>query len=201
MVLTTNEQKIISYLFFHYQEQCSINGLAKRNNITPKGTHKILLKLQQDDLVSKKTIANATIYHLNFQNEKTQDIIQYVLKSTPSPNSYVKILKQDLEPLYKVTKVVILFGSTLHKGLQAQDIDLLLILNKNKLALIQSTIKEIEKIIPKKIHPILQTTSDIQKNLQQQDPVILSALQKNFILKGHNLIYSIIQHDASRKEN
>ncbi|OGI64484.1 hypothetical protein A2642_01820 [Candidatus Nomurabacteria bacterium RIFCSPHIGHO2_01_FULL_39_10] len=201
MVLTQNEQKVISYLFHHYREQLSINGLAKKTNITPKGTHKILLKLQQDGLVIKKTIANANIYLLNFQNEKTQDIVQYVLKSTLSPNSYVKVLQKDLEPLYKVTNAVILFGSTLHKGMQAQDIDLLIILNKNKLSLIQSTIKEIKKIIPKKIHPIFQTTQDIQQNIQKQDPVLLNALQKNFILKGHNLIYSIIKHDASRKEN
>lgn len=201
MVLTTNEEKIISYLFYHYQEQYSINSLAKKINITPKGTNKILLKLQQDDLVTKKTIANAVIYHLNFQNEKTQDIVQYVLKSTLSPNPYVKVLQKDLEPLYKIAHAVILFGSTLNKGLQAQDIDLIILFDKNKLSPIQSTIKEIEKIIPKKIHPVFQTKADIQKNLQKQDPVILSALQKNFILKGHNLIYSLIKHDANRKEN
>ncbi len=201
MVLTDNEKHILTSLLRNYQEQLSINGLAKRTNITPKGTYKILKKLEQDHIVQKQSIASADIYHLNFKDEKTKDIVNYALKSVSPPNSYVKLLQKDLEHLYNTTHAVILFGSTLSKGIQAQDIDLLIILDKKKLSLIQSTIKEIEKIIPKKIHPLFQTKADFHKNIQKQDPVLINCLQKGFIFKGHNLIYTLINHDANRKKN
>lgn len=197
MVLTVNETKLLTYLFRHHSEQSSINGLAKKTGMTPKGAYKILKKLERDDIVVKKTIANADIYHLHFQSSKTEDIIKYVLKSESPPNSYVKVVQKDVEPLHEFAEAIIIFGSIMTKGLQAQDIDLLIILNKKNLASIQVKIKEIESILPKKIHAVFQTKEDMRKNLQKQDPTIAAAIQKGFILSGYDVLYALIKNDAS----
>lgn len=197
MVLTVNEAKLLSYLFRHHKEQLSINGLSKKIGITPKGAYKILKKLERDALVLKKTIANADIYRLNFQSSKTEDIIKYVLKSESPPNSYAKVLQKDVEPLHEFADAIIIFGSIITKGLQAQDIDLLIIIDKKNLTSIQVKIKEIESILPKKIHAVFQTKEDMRKNLQKQDPIVTAAIQKGFILWGYDVLYILIKNDAS----
>ncbi len=197
MVLTLNETKLLSYLFRHHKEQSSINGLAKKTGMTPKGAYKVLKKLEHDDIVVKKTIANADIYHLNFQSSKTEDIIKYALKSDSLPNSYIKVLQKDVEPLQEFADAIIIFGSIMTKGLQAQDIDMLIIIDKKNLNFIQSKIKDIESILPKKIHAVFQTKEDMQKNLQKQDPIVTAAIQKGFILWGYDVLYTLIKNDAS----
>jgi DNA-binding MarR family transcriptional regulator len=197
MVLTPNETKLLSYLFRHHKEQSSINGLAKKIGTTPKGTYNILKKFECDALVRKETIANANIYHLNFQSSKTEDIIKYVLKSESQPNSCIRVLQKDLEPLHEFTDAIIIFGSVITKGLQAQDIDVLLIIDKKNLTLIQSKIKEIEQTLPKKIHAIFQTKEDMRKNLQKQDAIVIVAIQKGFIFWGYDVLYTLIRNDAS----
>lgn len=197
MVLTANETKLLSYLFRHHREQSSINGLANKTRMTPKGAYKILKKLERDDIVVKKTIANADIYHLNFQSSKTEDIIKYVLKSESFPNSYVKVVQKDVEPLQEFADAIIIFGSIMTKGLQAQDIDLLIIIDKKNLGFLQANIKEIESILPKKIHAVFQTKEDMRKNLQKQDTIVTAAIQKGFILWGYDVLYTLIKNDAS----
>jgi len=197
MVLTINEIKVISYLWRHYQEQLSINGLARQTGITPKGAYKMLKKLEEDSIVIKKTIANADIYSLNFNNSKTEDLVKYALKSEPSPNLYVKVLQKDLEPLHKQADALIIFGSAVTKGLQADDIDVLIILNQKNTAQLQSSIRNVESIIPKKIHPVFQTKVDLSKNLRKKDPVIIAAIQTGFILWGFDILYKLIKNDTS----
>lgn len=198
MVLTSNEGKVLLYLWRRYQEQQSINGLARQTGITPKGAYKILQKLEREGLVVKKIIGNATIYSLNFPSSKTEDLLKYVLKSELAPNPYVKVLQKDLEPLQELTEALIIFGSAITKGLPAHDIDVLIVLTKENLAPLQTRIKEIEKTIPKKIHPVYQTKTDLQKNLQKKDPVVMAVLHKGFILWGYEALYELIKSDANK---
>ncbi len=197
MVLTRNEKRLLSYLWRNYTEQSSINELAKRINITPKGAYKILQKFEKEDIVAKKRIANAMIYQLNFNNSKTEDIVKYTLKSEPAPNAYVKVIKKDLQIIKEVTKAVILFGSVLTKGLNAKDIDLFVIIDKKKFQDLKTKIQEFESISPKKVHLLVQTEKDIKKNLRKRDPVVQEVLRKGCFLWGYNVLYKLIKNDAS----
>lgn len=198
MVLTKNEARLIVYMLRHNRDQLSINGLARQTGITPKGAYKILKKLEKEELVVKTTIANAAIYQLNFQNSKTEDVVRYALKSELAPNKYVKVVQKELRPLQPLVDGLILFGSVLTKGLQAHDLDVVVIIEKKNLARVQSTIRTIEGVIPKKIHPVFQTRADLQKNITKKDLIIMAAIQKGFILNGHDLICALVKHDTSR---
>jgi predicted nucleotidyltransferase len=194
MVLTRNEQGLITYLWRNYTEQLSINELAKRTSITPKGAYIILKKNEKIGLVTKKTIANAVIYRLNYQDKKTKDVVEYALKSEQPPNSYVAVLEKDLQLLQKIADAAILFGSVLTKGLQANDLDVLVIINPKHLPVLKAKIKEFESISPKKVHLIIQTKADMQKNLRKKDSVIIEVLQKGHILWGYDLLYQLIEN-------
>ncbi len=198
-LITYNETKILTYLFRHYHEKLSINELAKNVGVTPKGAYKILKKFEIDSLVVKEKIANAQIYSLDFANEKTEHLLKYILTSAKTPNSYVTVLEQDLQALKEVVKGVIVFGSVLEKGFKAHDIDILVVIEKQKLSSLKTKIKEFEATSPKKTHLVIQTIDDIQRNLHKQDPVVVEILQKGYIMHGHSLFYSVIKDDANKK--
>lgn len=196
---TDNEAKLLDYLLRHYHEKLSINELAKNVGVTPKGTYKILRKFEDDSLVVKEKIANAHIYSLQFSNEKTEHLLKYILKCAKAPNSYVKVLEQDLQSLKEVIKTAILFGSVLEKGLKAHDIDLLVVIERQKLSALKAKIREFEATSPKKAHLLIQTADDLKRNLHKQDSVLAEILQKGYILYGHSLFYDVIKDDANKK--
>lgn len=198
-LFTDNEAKLLTYLFRHYHKKLSINELAKNVGITPKGAYKILKKFEADSLVVKEKIANAQIYALHFANERTEYLLKYVLKSAKAPNSYVKVLEQDLQSLKEIVKGIIVFGSVLEKGLKAHDIDLLVVIDKQKLSALKAKIKEFETTSPKKTHLVIQTADDLQRNLHKQDLIIAEILQKGYILHGHSLFYDVIKDDANKE--
>lgn len=195
-IITKNEVNVLSYLFRHYYENLSINELAKKVNITAKGIYKILKKLEDDDLVVKEKVANAFIYKLNFTHPKTEDIVKYVLKSELAPNSYVKVLMKDLEMLKDCTEAMIVFGSVLAKGIKANDIDLMAIIDKKQYVKLSKKVKDFEKVSPKKIHLVVQTKQDLKENLQTEDKVIKGALSEGFILQGFSLLYEVVKNVA-----
>ncbi len=198
MVLTKNEQRLMTYLWRNYTEQLSINELAKRIGITPKGAYIILKKFEKDSLVTPRTIANAVIYQLNYLDKKTRDVVEYALKSEQPPNSYVAVLEKDLQIIRKITDATILFGSVLTKGLQAQDLDVLAIINPKNLSALRAKIKEFESISPKKVHLVIQTKVDIQENLHKKDPVIIEVLRKGYILWGYDLLFQFLEKNQKR---
>ncbi len=193
MVFTKNEQKLIAYLWKNWTEQLSINELAKRLGLTPRGAHVILKKFEKNDLVKKKKIANAAIYQLNYSDEKNKHLVEYALKSEPSPNPYVTVLEKDLQSLREIASAAILFGSALTAGLQARDIDLLVVINPKKLSALKAKVSEFESISPKKLHLLIQTKTDLQKNLRKKDPVVLELFKKGRVLWGHDWMYQLIK--------
>ncbi len=197
MVLTKNEMHLLSYLWRNYKLELSINGLAKQINVTPKGAYKILQKFEKENLITKRKVANAFIYKLNFDNSKTKDLVKYVLKSEQVPNPYINVLKKNMHSINKITKVTIVFGSVLTKGLRANDIDLLVIINKKNYSELRKEIKDFESICPKKIHLLVQTEQDVKKNLQKNDPVIQEVLRGGHILRGYDLIYKLVENGAN----
>ena len=115
MVLTANERKILKYLWRNQEMQLSINELAKKVEITPKGTYKILSKFEKEDLIIQQKIANATISKLNLKNSATKDLVNYVLKSEQKKLTATEIIKKIEQNKTKIksfgVKKLILFGS------------------------------------------------------------------------------------------
>ncbi len=198
-LITPNVSKVLIYLFRNYKESFSINELARKIGITPKGTQKILLKLEDNQLVVKQKIANIIIYHLNFVNIKIEDIVKYTLKSEKIPNNYVKVIINDLQLLQQKTIAAFLFGSVLEKGLQAHDIDLCLVIQEDHYVVVKKLIQEFEIISPKRIHLLVQTKKDFSLNLQKNDSIIFEIIKKGYILWGYNFLYDVIKNDERQK--
>jgi len=198
-LLSANQRKVIDYLFRHFDNVSNLRGLARRLKITPMGIKKILSKLENESLVTKKTIGNGIFYKLNFHNEKTEDIVKYVLKSQQAPNPFVAVRAEDVARLRNITDLAVFFGSVLTKAEKANDIDLLLVFAQTKYKEVQTGIKTAESISTKPIHLLTQTKEDLKKNLHKPDPVVKEILHTGHIIWGYNLLYEVVCDEANTK--
>ena len=194
--LTHNESKVINFLLRNFSQDYNINQIARELHLSPRGAYKILKKLEKNQLLRSRGIGNNFIYTLDFEQEKVQDVCQFVLtekETTP----YVRAWIRDLQPLRKLTMMVVLFGSVLTKDKQAGDIDVFLVFNQKHFSLVQEQIKKINQIKSKKIHPLIQTKTDLSRNLQQRDPVVLNVFRTGLVLWGRNVFVEVIKHEQS----
>ena len=192
MVRTTkNEEHIISFLTRNFTEKYSINQLAKKVHMTPKGAHKALKKIESETVIMPETVGNAIIYHLNFGSDFAKTKAQISLFEQSS-SIYARVQSKDFERLRSHATAAILFGSIVQKEEQARDIDILFIVEENKYKELKKEIVLLQKLKTKHIHSIFQTSKDFVNNLKKRDEVILDILRTGNILWGQNIIVELI---------
>lgn len=170
----------------------SINQMAKKLGLTPKGMHKLLKRLEQQGIVKPQRIANAVFYQVNFSSDLACKAAELSLfEDVKAP--YVRAQIKDLERLRSVVLAAVLFGSILEKGDKASDIDVLAILKKNKYSAFQKEMDKLQALKTKHIHPVVQTQEDLIKNIRKSDEVILEILRKGKVLWGHLIIVEAIR--------
>lgn len=190
--ITKNEARVINLILRDFIRDYNINQIAKELKLSPRGAYKILKKLENNEMVLPKKIGNNIIYKLNFKNSTTASLCQFVLtekETTP----YLKVLINDLQQLRQFTDTVVLFGSVLAKEKHANDIDVLLVFEKNNLEKVQAEIERINRIKPKKIHAIMQTKKDLINNLKNKDFALLEEIKTGIVLWGENVLFEAIK--------
>lgn len=195
-MFTNNEKKILRMLFAEFNEEHSINNIAKKCSLTPNGALKILRKFEKEGILKLKIIANIKSYSINFENEKTT--LMFELMFIPELEGKLKCRFEDLKDLKQTTNACILFGSYLHSN-KPKDIDILFIIEKNKFKQYKEKINEIKNILPIKLHEILQTKEDFANNILKKDKTILEILEKGKIFWGQELIITTIKNVSQGK--
>lgn len=196
VAITHNESRIVNFLLRNFARDYNINQIAKELKLSPRGAYKILKKLEDNQVLISKKVGNNMIYKINFEKDTTLDVCQFVLiekKTTPYIQTWIK----DLQSLKKSTDLAIMFGSVLTKGKQANDIDLLLVFEKENFSKVQEEIKKINQIKSKKIHPVIQTKEDLIKNIKKRDPAMLEEIRTGIILWGRNILAEAIKDGQS----
>ena len=191
-MLSQNEFKALNFLVRRPRERYSINELARQLDITPKGMHKLLKRLEEQAIVKQQRLANAVYYEINFASNKACKIAEFALiEDAKTP--YVRMQVKDLERLHSLAEAVILFGSVLKKGEKANDIDILVILKKNQYKRFNEGLKELQSLKTKQIHTVLQTPEEIRANLKKADPVIEAAIKEGYVIWGQEIIVQTIK--------
>ena len=175
----------------HFTEKYSINQLAKQISLTPKGMHKLLKRLEQQNIVSPQKIANAIFYEVNFSSDlarKAAEISLFEDMRLP----YARAQAKDLEVLRPFASAAMLFGSVLEKGEKAGDIDVLVIIAQKNYKSFQQALDKLQNIKTKIIQPVIQSQKDFIKNLRKPDKVVLEILRTGKVLWGHTIIVDSI---------
>ncbi|MDY6789366.1 MAG: nucleotidyltransferase domain-containing protein [Candidatus Nanohaloarchaea archaeon] len=190
--LTENEARAIDLLLRNFKHSYNINQVARELDLSPRGANKILKRLENRNILVSEYIGNSKIYSINFANDATADVCQFVLTGNDT-TPYIRTWINDLQPLKEHTEMAVLFGSVLAKERRASDIDILIVVKEEKFKRVKNEIEDIEKVKPKEIHPIFQTPEDIIRNIGEEDPVVLRAIRTGMVLWGRDVFVRVIK--------
>lgn len=186
------EGKVLGFLTRHFSEKYSINQLAKRVGMTPRGAYKLLKRLEAEGIVVPQKLGNAIFYSINFASDLARKKAELALfEEIRLP--YARAQAKDLERLRPFVLAAMLFGSVLEKGEKAGDIDVLAVIREKDYASFNKALGELRRLKPKPIQPVIQTPEDLVRNLKKPDKVILEILRTGKVLWGHEIIVNAIR--------
>ena len=60
-------------------------------------------------------------------------------------------------------------------------------------------LNEVRKIIPFKLHDVIQTKKDLTKNIRKGDKILLKAISDGAVLWGHEFLIEVIKNAVARQ--
>ena len=193
---TMLEKEIVLKLFKEFSVDYNPSTISKKIYKTREGAFKALKDLEKDTIVEGKNFGKARFYKINYDNEYALKNVETLLMEEAKP---YQRWKDELKELFKYVDIALVFGSFIKNPKTANDIDLLLIYNKRYDKQVNQIIKEKNKILMKRIHPIKQTANDFKVNIKKKDKVLLNAVKEGIVLHGYGQYAELIKDVASRK--
>ncbi|MFH1711574.1 MAG: hypothetical protein ABH840_04645 [Nanoarchaeota archaeon] len=190
-MLTKNEKKVIRMLFASLGEPHSINQIARECKLAPNGAFKILKKFEKEGIINARGIANIKSYSLNFENEKTKNILKLAL--IPELEGRMRYRFDDLKQLKEIAEVCVIFGSYLDKK-EPNDLDVLFIIDAKKFNEFKQKSEKVFRTIPVKVHDILQTENDFADNLRK-NKISFTILKTGAVLWGQDILVEIVENE------
>ncbi len=192
-MITNNEKKILKFLLVNFNSDYSINEIAKKCSLAPNGAYEILKKFEQKEILTSKKIANSKSYKINFDSIEANKLLELVL--IPDYNERkIKYRYNDLKPLENITNLCMLFGSYITKKEKPNDIDILFVINKGDYNKYSDVLEKVKRILPLKLHDVIQTKEDLTKNIKKGEKLIIQALSEGIVLWGHEFLIEVIKN-------
>jgi DNA-binding Lrp family transcriptional regulator len=191
-MITKNESKVLRMVLMAFEEDYSINHIAKQCNLTPNGTLKILKKFESLGVLKLKKVANINSYKINFTDNKTKSILE--LSLIPEISGKLKFRMEDLKPLKDISEICIIFGTYIDEKKQPNDLDIFFVIKEEDFDKYKTLSRKIYQTIPIKVQDVLQTKKDLNKNILKKDKVIMEIFRKGVILWGYDKAIKIIEN-------
>jgi len=164
------------------QSKYNAHSLAKELGISSMGALKIGKKLISENILASQQMGQASFYNLPAKNVSAEMYYSFLFsRERQDASPYVKRWLRELEKI-SAADLIILFGSVLKKGRDAEDIDVLFVTDAKRFSLLKREIENLNTLNSKKIHPIYQTDKDFKKHIFS-DPLVQNAI-KGIIVKG-----------------
>ena len=190
--ITNNEMLFVLSIFKSPEIEYNANSIAKHIGISSMGALKIAKRLEKENIVISRELGKAKFYNLNFNNDYVRQYIKFLLKreSEQAP-AYIKRWVAELKKI-KSADSAVLFGSILKKREEAEDIDVLLIIDNKGFSRLKKEIENINLVNIKKLHPLYQREEDLKKNIKRNDKPLLDAI-KGIVIFGEDKIISSLE--------
>ncbi|MBI2575791.1 nucleotidyltransferase domain-containing protein [Candidatus Woesearchaeota archaeon] len=194
VILTQKEREAVLILFKEYTTFFNANSISKVLSISHVGAQKIFKRLIHEDLLISKTIGKSITYKLNFANDYAAHLVAFLLADEATKfNRW----KEEFRELFKNNRIVMLFGSAIKDYAHARDIDILVVSENKELKEVNAVLKKKEAILPKKVHTIHLTHSDLLENLKKKDKAIVDIVKNAIILFGQDTYVGIVKNVTS----
>ncbi|MDO8459934.1 MAG: nucleotidyltransferase domain-containing protein [Nanoarchaeota archaeon] len=192
--LTINEQEALLILYKDFINFYNANSLSKLLKITQVGTMKILKRLEMKRIIKSKKIGKSIVYKVNLERDFTQRLLAFALSNESQKHER---WKDEFKSLNKKKRVILFYGSASRNYAQARDIDILVLLEKQEVSEVNRELKKIQETLPKKIHAIKVTKTDVIKNLKSNDKAMVEIIKTSIVLYGYDEYMEIINGFAS----
>ena len=186
---------ILKALSKDFLAEHTITSLSESLNLTRMGIWKAIKALANDKIVILKTMGTGKTstysIKLNWENPLLERTISIILLEDAMNNQ--KWISNFAEFEDKVS-FLIMFGSILNSPKEANDIDLIAVLdNKIKFKQIDEIISKIQKSQAKRIHLIDLTKEEFKEELMKQNKAYIGAMKKGIILFGQDNFIKFIR--------
>ena len=195
-MITDNEKKILKFLLAHFNSDYSINEISKKCSLAPNGAYEILKKFGEKEILTSKKIANSISYKINFNSRETNKLLELAL-IPDYKESKIKYRYNDLKPLEDITSLCIIFGSY-HKKEKPNDIDILFVIKKSDYKKYSGVLEKVKRILPLKLHDVIQTKEDLTKNIKKEEKLISEAIYEGIVLWGHEFLIGVIKNAVKK---
>jgi len=194
ITLTQKEREALLVLFKDFTSYYNANSISKVLNISRIGSMKILKRLLNENLLIDKKIGKSTIYKLNLDDDYARELIAFLLAD--EANNF-KRWKEEFRELFKKDRIILIYGSVIKNYSKANDIDIMIIIEKAEYKNISRLIEKKQRILPKKIHSIEITPQDILQNIKQREKSVIDIVKNAIVLYGQVKYVEIIKNVTS----
>ena len=183
-ILTEKEGEALLRLFRDVAVHYNAHSLSKRLGLSPRGTLKLLKRLQKQQLLTSRTLGKATYYKPNLEESYTGKLVELLLMREAREKASRYLF--EFKDLFPHASIIVLFGSILRTPRSANDIDILGVFEESEEAAVDAVIKEERKYTARPIHLIKQGPEDFRKNLHKGNEVLLNILRHGIVLHGYS---------------
>lgn len=190
--LTESEGKLLLKIFKDFSVDYNANSISREVGLTPRGSLKILKKLEVDKLLRSKQLGKAVFYKATLDDPYTLKVIETLLMA--EARKHAEIWIDEFKNIYKETEMILLFGSIIRNPQKANDVDAIFVFKKEKYNKIKNFVSEKNKTLFKKIHEIPQTANDLRDNLKRGNRAMIEAVKTGYVLYGQDNLVKIIKN-------
>ncbi len=192
---TEKENEALLLIFRDFSSDYNANSISKKLNITPRGALKILNNLYSEKTLIRRKLGKAMFYKVNFEDNYAKKFIETLLMKETREKASRWL--SEFEGLFEFIQAGLIYGSAVRNYEKAKDIDLLIIIEKERYKEISKLIDEKNRILIKPIHPLIMFSSDLEKNLKNKNPAMINAIREGYILHGYDRLIDVIKHVTS----
>jgi len=177
--------EILKILLKDISKKHTVTSLARERGISRVGSWKLLQELEKENLITlnsvgpEKTSVREAL--LNWDNPLLEKTLSLLLSEDALKQSKWRYNFKELE---NQISFLILFGSILHSPKEANDIDILIIVDKKNFIKVGKIIEKIQITQNKKIHAIDLTEKELKQELKEKNKAYIEALKKGIVLFG-----------------
>ena len=191
ITLTQKEKEALLILFKDFTSFYNANSISKLLDISHVWAQKIFKKLLKQNLLTDRKIGKSIVYKLKLEDDYARKLIAFLLAD--EANTF-KRWKEEFRELSKKAKIVILYGSTIKNYTKANDVDIMIVINKKDAGEIDQIIKQKNDILPKNLHAIKLTHKDMIKNINKKNKVIIDIVKNGVVIYGQDKYVEIIKN-------
>ncbi len=193
VALTEKEREALLILFKDFTAYHNANSISKFLGTSRVGAFKLFRRLDAQGLLKSQKIGKSIIYKLRLDDDYVKKLVSFLLAD--EANNF-KRWKEEFRGLFGKGRIIMLFGSVLRNYEKSNDIDLLVVSARHDKE-VDNVLAGKAEILPKRLHIIRLTTSELKSNIKRREAAILDIVKTGVILYGQDEYVEVLKNVTS----